>query len=72
MKVGGNLICSNIKEIRQEKNLTISELAKKSGVAKSYLSTLEKNSQSNPSIGILIKVSKVLGVSVADLIESDD
>lgn len=72
MKVGGNLICSNIKEIRQEKNLTISELAKKSGVTKSYLSTLEKNSQSNPSIGILIKISKALGVSVNDLIEYDD
>lgn len=72
MKAGGNLIGANIKKLRQEKNLTISEFAKRSGVAKSYLSSLERNSQSNPSIEVLIKVSKVLGVSVDDLIEYDD
>ncbi len=44
--------------------MSLSELAEQAGVAKSYLSSIERNLQSNPSIQFLEKVSSVLGVSV--------
>ncbi len=48
--------------------MSLSELAEKAGVAKSYLSSLERNLQSNPSIQFLEKISSVLGVSIDVLI----
>ncbi len=49
--------------------MSISELADKAGVAKSYLSSIERNLQTNPSIQFIEKISQVLGVSVNDLIQ---
>src|SRR5699024_11234163 len=37
------LIGERIKKLRQEKNMSISELAEKANVAKSYLSSIERN-----------------------------
>lgn len=42
----------------------MSELAERAGVAKSYLSSIERNRQTNPSIQFLEKISDVLGVSI--------
>src|SRR5699024_12442109 len=63
-----HLIGEKIKTLRQEQNLSISELADKAGVAKSYLSSIERNIQTNPSIQFIEKISQVLNVSVNDLI----
>ena len=52
--------------------MSISELAEKAGVAKSYLSSIERNLQSNPSIQFIEKISTVLGVSVNDIIKEED
>lgn len=52
--------------------MSISELAEKAGVAKSYLSSIERNLQSNPSIQFIEKISTVLGVSVNDIIKAED
>ena len=65
------MIGEKIKQLRQEKRMSISELAEKAGVAKSYLSSIERNLQSNPSIQFIEKISAVLGVSVNDLISED-
>ncbi len=62
------LIGEKIKTLRQEQNLSISELADKAGVAKSYLSSIERSIQTNPSIQFIEKISQVLGVSVNDLL----
>lgn len=51
--------------------MSISELAEKAGVAKSYLSSIERNLQTNPSIQFIEKVGAVLGVSVNELIRED-
>ncbi len=67
-----NLIGEKIKQLRKEKRMTISELAEKAGVAKSYLSSIERNLQSNPSIQFIEKISQVLGVSVNDLINDSN
>ena len=66
--MGESLIGEKIKRLRQEKRMSISELAEKAGVAKSYLSSIERNLQSNPSIQFIEKISSVLGVSVNEII----
>ena len=65
------MIGEKIKRLRKEKKMSISELAEKAGVAKSYLSSIERNLQTNPSIQFIEKVSAVLNVSVNELIQSD-
>ncbi|WP_339231060.1 helix-turn-helix domain-containing protein [Oceanobacillus sp. FSL K6-2867] len=66
------MIGEKIKQLRKEKRMSISELAEKVGVAKSYLSSIERNLQSNPSIQFIEKISQVLGVSVNDLINDNN
>ncbi|MGJ7919133.1 helix-turn-helix domain-containing protein [Neobacillus sp. LXY-4] len=58
------MIGDRVKRLRQEKKMSLTELADHAGVAKSYLSSLERNLQSNPSIQFLEKIANVLGVSI--------
>jgi len=62
------MIGDRVKQLRQEKKMSLSELALKAGVAKSYLSSLERNLQTNPSIQFLEKIAAVLGVPVDNII----
>ncbi|NEU29558.1 DNA-binding anti-repressor SinI [bacterium LRH843] len=62
------MIGDRVKILRQEMKLSLSELAEQAGVAKSYLSSLERNLQSNPSIQFLEKIAAVLHVPVDHLI----
>ncbi|WP_368655173.1 helix-turn-helix domain-containing protein [Ornithinibacillus sp. 4-3] len=62
------MIGEKIKKLRKEKKMSISELAEKANVAKSYLSSIERNIQSNPSIQFIEKVSNVLGVPANELL----
>ncbi|WP_405100329.1 helix-turn-helix domain-containing protein [Oceanobacillus sp. FSL H7-0719] len=66
------MLGERIKILRTEKELTISELAEKAGVAKSYLSSIERNKQTNPSIQFIEKISEALGVSVNDILYDSD
>lgn len=66
------LIGEKIKTIRQQQKLSISELAEKAGVAKSYLSSIERNIQTNPSIQFMEKISEVLGVSVNEFLNETE
>ncbi len=62
------LLGERIKTIRKDQKMSITELAEKAGVAKSYLSSIERNKQTNPSIQFIEKVSEALEVSVNDLL----
>jgi XRE family transcriptional regulator, master regulator for biofilm formation len=62
------MIGDRVKKLRLEKKLSLSELALKAGVAKSYLSSLERNLQTNPSIQFLEKIAAVLGVPIDTII----
>ncbi len=62
------MIGKRIQQLRKQKGMTLSELAERAGVAKSYLSSIEREIQSNPSIHFLEKVSDVLGVQVESLV----
>lgn len=67
------MIGEKVKKLRVDKGLSLSELADRAGVAKSYLSSIERNIQSNPSIQFLEKVAAVLNISVdALLVEPDE
>ena len=67
-----DLLGERIKALRKEQQLTISELAEKAGVAKSYLSSIERNMQTNPSIQFIEKISEALGVPLNDIIYDSD
>jgi XRE family transcriptional regulator of biofilm formation len=58
------MIGSRVEQLRSAKGLSINELAERAGVAKSYLSSIEREIQSNPSIHFLEKISVVLGVPI--------
>lgn len=63
------MIGDKIKQLRIEKEMSMTELAAQADVAKSYLSTIERNLQVNPSLQFLEKISRVLNVRVHELIE---
>lgn len=58
------MIGEQVKKLRQERKMSLSELADRAGVAKSYLSSIERNIQTNPSIQFLEKIAGVLNVPV--------
>lgn len=57
-----------IRELRKANNLTMRDLAEKSGTASSYISDLENGKIKNPSGIKLKKIAKALGVSVIDIL----
>jgi XRE family transcriptional regulator of biofilm formation len=56
------MIGDYIRKIRLERNISIAELSKRTGVSKSYLSNLERNNQKNPGIEVIKKISSVLDI----------
>jgi XRE family transcriptional regulator, master regulator for biofilm formation len=62
------MIGDRVKKFRQEKKMSLTELADQAGVAKSYLSSLERNLQQNPSVQFLEKIASVLEIPVDHLI----
>jgi XRE family transcriptional regulator of biofilm formation len=65
------MIGVRVRQLRKERGLSITDLAERAGVAKSYLSNIERDIQRNPSLLYLEKISAVLDVSVEQLIEHD-
>jgi XRE family transcriptional regulator, master regulator for biofilm formation len=65
------IIGERVKKYRTEKGLSITALADRAGVAKSYISALERNIQQNPSIQLLEKIADVLDISVDHLIKPE-
>jgi XRE family transcriptional regulator of biofilm formation len=65
------MIGRNIYEIRMKKGLTLSELAERAGISKSYLSNIERSLNQNPSIQVIRKISRVLDVDLKLLIKTD-
>ena len=61
------LVSENIKRIRQEKNLSLGDLAKLSDVSKSMLAQIEKG-EGNPTLSTLWKITNGMQVSFNTLI----
>ena len=65
------IVARNIKRLREEKKLSMDELAKLSGVSKSMLALIEKG-DGNPTLGILWKIANGLGVPFDELTNTTD
>ncbi|WJN45969.1 helix-turn-helix transcriptional regulator [Priestia aryabhattai] len=63
------MIGDRIKDMRLQKRYSITRLAEKAQISKSYLSQIEKGSNSNPSLQMLHKIAASLGTSVDYLID---
>lgn len=59
----------NIAALRKQRGYTLSELSERTGISKSYLSSIERNCKQNPSIHIMEKLSSVLKVELKTLLK---
>ena len=57
-----------IKSLRIERGLTQAQVAQKVGVTKNYITMLERGDRKNPSLDIVKKIAKALGVPVTELL----
>jgi transcriptional regulator with XRE-family HTH domain len=57
-----------LRRLRKEKDLTQVELAKKAKLTQSYLAELERGDKTNPSLAILQRLAKALGLPIANLL----
>lgn len=64
----GTIIAFNLKKLRNQRNLTLGQLSKMSGVSKAMLSDIEKG-DSNPTITTLWKIAAGLNVPYTKLME---
>ena len=55
-----------IKQIRNEKNITLRELSRKTGISSGYLSEIERN-EKKPSFDYMIIIAKALNVQLEEL-----
>ncbi len=66
------MIGDNIGKIRKQKGFSLSELAERAGISKSYLSNIERNVNHNPSIHVIEKIAAVLDVDLQLLLNADE
>ncbi len=55
-----------LKQVRQEKNMTLSMLSKKSGVSRTHINDIENNLKS-PSLFVMVRLAKALDVEITEL-----
>lgn len=65
----GKIIATNLNELRTERNLTLGQLSKISGISKAMLSDIEKG-DSNPTINTIWKIANGLNVPYTRLMEN--
>lgn len=61
--IGGTIQC-----LRESKGMGLSDLAKKSGISKGALHSIESGLNVNPTIYTLLSVSVGLGIKLSDLV----
>jgi transcriptional regulator with XRE-family HTH domain len=64
----GAIIAANLKRIREERRLSLSQLAEQAGVSKVILSQIEKG-DSNPTINTIWKITGALQLPYTSLLE---
>jgi transcriptional regulator with XRE-family HTH domain len=57
--------------LRNEKGLSLSELARKCEISKSLLHRIENQAGSNPELETLQKISRALGITVGELLGNE-
>ncbi|MGF9775901.1 helix-turn-helix transcriptional regulator [Priestia aryabhattai] len=56
------MIGDHVKEMRMKKQLSLSELSERTKITKSYLSNIERNISTNPTIDVIQKLASGLKV----------
>lgn len=64
---GGRILAANLRVLRERATMSLSELARRSGIAKGTLSQLESGA-GNPTIDTVFSLSNALGVPVSSLL----
>ena len=62
-------IGKRIKQLRENKGLTLNGLAYRSGISQSYLREIESGRYTNPGVDILSEICWALGVSLSEFFE---
>ncbi|MCR4602301.1 MAG: XRE family transcriptional regulator [Prevotella sp.] len=65
------IVGKKIKGIRESKNLSIEEIAERSGLTIEQITSIE-NDQNLPSLGPLIKIARALGVRLGTFMDDND
>lgn len=65
------MIGKNINKLRKQRGLTLSELAQRALISKSYLSNIERSLHINPSIQVIEKIAGVLQIDLQKLLQSE-
>lgn len=66
------MIGNNISNIRKRRGYTLSELAERAGISKSYLSNIERNVNQNPSVNLIERIAIVLNVDLKILLNGEN
>lgn len=62
------MVGEKVSRRRSEKGLSLTELARRAGVSKSYLHSIEKGDTQSPSAEILLRIANELNTTLADLL----
>lgn len=65
------MLGDNIIKFRELKGISLTACAEKIGISAGYLSDIEKNIKTNPSMKILGKISLILGVDTRELLSTE-
>ena len=66
-----SIVGHKIKGIRESKNLSVEEIAERSGLSVDQINSIE-NEQNLPSLGPLIKIARALGVRLGTFMDDND
>ncbi len=61
-----------VKHLRELRRMTQVELAKRAGLARSYIVLLEQGTRDNPTLNVLHKVAQGLGVGLGMLVDETE
>ena len=66
-----SVVGAKIKGLRESKNISIEEIAERSGLSTDQINSIE-NDQHLPSLGPLIKIARALGVRLGTFLDDND
>ncbi len=65
------MLGDNIRKIRKAKKISLNNLSKLTGISLGYISDLENNKFTNPTLDKLNKIAQILEVQTTDFFEND-
>lgn len=66
------MIGKNIAELRKRRGFTLTQLAERANMSKSYLSNIERDLNRNPSLEVMKKIGAVLNVDLLTLLNTNN